>query len=71
VEIVVEDVLLGSHGIDAARERILRLERDADLRATLAANGYRRIRTFDWDESAERLERLLGERLAEGRGARV
>lgn len=43
----------------AMASAILRLAGDERLRESLAARALKHIRTFDWDESAERLEGIL------------
>lgn len=47
----------------ALAEAVLRLIRDEPLRESLRENAYRHITTFDWDNSAQRLEEILTEEI--------
>ena len=42
---------------------VLRLIKDKNLRKTLSENAYEHIKTFNWDESVERLEEILSSEL--------
>jgi len=52
-------LLLPPEDPQAMASAILRLIKDKKLRKILAENAYEHIKTFNWDESAERLEEIL------------
>jgi glycosyltransferase involved in cell wall biosynthesis len=47
-------LMVSPRDAEALAEALLRLLRDADLRAELRARGLQRARTFSWRASAER-----------------
>lgn len=38
---------------------VLRLIKDEKLRETLRENAYKHIKTFDWDKSVEKMEKIF------------